>query len=151
MLKKLVLGTLGTLALSAALFAANSLGHARLHQIGGSGITGEVFIADTGTRLRVLGLASGLNPAHSYISLIYGGGSVPGGPNACEPDGTLNGPKMVVGLWDVDPDGSGTLVVSNKTGPAYTPVTTAGTISIRDITLSGALQACGEVAVNPNP
>src|SRR5262245_3942301 len=137
---------------SVALYAAILTGHASLHQINQSGINAEVHIADTGTVLKVLGVATGLNPHHAYVSLIYGEGSVPGGPSACEPTPNLNNTltfsQMVVGFWAVEPDGSGTLVVPAKTGADYAPVTNAGTISIRDANLGFALQACGEVAVN---
>src|SRR5262245_60240018 len=134
-------------AFSLRLYAAVLTGQAQLHPINQSGITGEVHFADTGTHLKVLGVAHGLNPTHSYISLLYGAASVPGGPQACEPDGSLNGPQMVVGFWVVEPDGDGTLT-ADKSGTGYAPVTNAGTISIRDASAGGALQACGEVAVN---
>src|SRR5262249_28849 len=133
---------------SVALYAAILTGHTQLHPIDQSGIQAEVHLADTGTSLKALGVASGLNPRHAYISLIYGAGSVPGGPRGWEPDWTMKGPQMVLGFWAVEPDGSGTLVVSGKTGPAYAPVTNAGTVSIRDANLGFALQACGQVAVN---
>ena len=145
---RLLLVVLMGTVFSVALYAAILTGHAQLHPIDQSGIQGEVHFADTGTSLKALGVASGLNPSHAYVSLLYGGGSVPGGPSACEPDGTLNVPEMILGFWTVEPDGSGTLVVSAKTGGAYAPVTNAGTVSIRDANMGFALQACGQVAVN---
>src|SRR5262249_45037445 len=149
--KLLVVVLLGSV-FSVALYATILTGHAQLKPIDQSGIQAEVHFADTGTVLKVLGVASGLNPTHTYVSLIYGVGSVPGGPAACEPttnpNNTLTFPQMVVGFWTVEPDGGGTLVVPAKTGTDYAPVTNAGTISIRDANLGFALQACGQVAVN---
>jgi len=75
--KLLVVVLLGSV-FSVALYATILTGHAQLKPIDQSGIQAEVHIADTGTVLKVLGVASGLNPTHTYVSLIYGVGSVPG-------------------------------------------------------------------------
>src|SRR5262245_26053784 len=120
MIKKLVLVTLATLAISAALYAANLTGHAELAQIDQTGIQARIFFVDNGTHLFALGSATGLTPGHRYISLFYGPASVPGGPAACEPDGTLNGPQMIVGFWSVASDGSGTLT-ADKPSPSPVP------------------------------
>src|SRR5262245_33735507 len=64
MIKKLVVGTLVTLAISAVLYAANLTGHAELVQIDQSGIEARIFFVDSGTHLFALGSASGLTPGH---------------------------------------------------------------------------------------
>src|SRR5262249_11380795 len=141
--------TLAALAASVPAITNDATGHAKLVQFEQSGIQGEVFFVDNGNTLWVLGVAEGLNPAlpaGTYISLLYGTGSLPGGPNACEPSAShpITGPQMFVGTWVVDPDGSGVLS-AKKTGASYVPVSSAGTMSIRQrITGDGApRRACG--------
>lgn len=145
--------TLGLLLFPVAVLADDATGHARLHQIDQSDIQAHIFFVDNGSTLFVLGVATGLDPLKTYISLVYGEGSVPGGPHACEPSGTLNRAQMFVGAWTVSADGTGVLT-AKKTGPAYVPVSKAGTVSVRHLISAGPppvapLQACGEVAVNP--
>ena len=139
--------------LSATLIAkGDATGHARLHAIDQSGIRAEIFFVDNGSTLWVLGAAEGLDPSQTYISLVYGEGSFPGGPHACEPSTThpITFPQMFVGTWTVDPDGTGVLS-AKKTGASYVAVGDAGTISIRQRVAVGLpqLRACGEIAVNP--
>ena len=143
---------LAALAVSVTVTAAgDATGHARLHPINQSGIEARIFFVDNGSTLWVLGVAEGLDPtALGYVSLVYGDGSFPGGPNACEPSTTnpISGLQMFVGAWTVDPDGSGVLT-AKKTGASYVPVGSTGTISIRQRGVPANLRACGEVAVNP--
>jgi hypothetical protein len=149
---------IGTIVMFAALavvvtaMTGDATAHARLHDIDQSGIQANVFFVDNGSTLWVLGVAEGLDPTKSYISLVYGTGSAPGGPHACEPSAThpITGAQMFVGTWTVDPDGSGVLS-SKKTGASYVPAAAAGTMSVRQIVAVGLpqLRACGEVAVNP--
>src|SRR5712692_6194889 len=151
-MKKLrLLVILLALVVSIPAMTNDATGHARLHDIDQSGIQANAFFVDNGSTLWVLGVATGLDPTQTYISLVYGEGSHPGGPGACEPSTThpITGPQMFVGSWTVDPDGSGVLS-AKKTGISYVPVSSAGTISVRHKTATGApLQACGEIAVNP--
>ncbi len=131
----------------------DQIGHARQHPIDRSGIQGHIFIVDTGNSVRgliVLGTATGLDPTKRYVSLLYDNGSVPGGPNACEPSSPdpLTGPQMFVGFWTVDADGTGFLL-QRKTGAAYVPLDLVRTISIRQFGVADNLRACGEIGRNP--
>jgi len=135
----------------------DATGHARQHQINGSGIEGHIFIVDDGSKLVVVGAATGMDPTKTYFSLFYDQRSVPGGPTACVPsdNGTLTGPQMFVANWTVDSEGTGTLVRPSKTGAAYVPLSDIGTVSIRQNTpgqnppFFEILVACGKVARNP--
>ena len=135
-----------TLSVSVSLAGDHALGKGNLHQIGGSGIRGEVLALDSGnadTGLIVSGRAEGLDPEQTYVSLIYDVDSVPGGPDACVPTGTtLAGNQRFVGVWQVAGDGSGTLFAT-KTGDSYAALTDVGAVSIR--LGDGSLQACGRV------
>jgi len=120
---------------------------------------------DDGTTLTVNGTATGLTPGIPYASLIYDNGSVPGGPEACEPtifdetDPDFLLPTMFVDLWDNNGDGTGTLaatnIVDDETGArVYVPLDKFRTISIRDLTINNgfgpaAVVACGQVAEHP--
>lgn len=137
-------------------------GRARLHPENQSGVKGVIEFIDNGSTLTINGTATGLDPAGTYISLIYDNGSVPGGPEACEPaifDPTDPGfliPTMRVGgfttVWAVDANGNGTLTAVNIVG-VYVPLTKFRTISIRKTTgltrPPFPLVACGEVATHP--
>ena len=135
----------------------DATGHARQHQINGSGIEGHIFVVDNGSNLVVVGAATGMDPTKSYFSLFYDNRSVPGGPDACEPSAssTLTFPQMFIANWTVDSDGTGTLVRPSKTGAAYVPLSDIGTVSIRQNTpgqnppFFNIRVACGEVARNP--
>lgn len=129
-------------------FAASAIdgtGSAKLHQIETSGIRAAIGFLDTGTELVVDGSARGLDPGQAYISLVYDNGSVPSGPDACAPsdENDLSFPQMVVGAWQVDSDGNGTLT-SVKRGPTYVPLEQIGAMSVR-IAATRLLQACGKV------
>ena len=104
------------------------LGEANLHAINRSGIKARIDFVDDGATLMAIGTATGLDPAESYVTLIYDNGSVPGGPKACQP--TIFDPEdpgfllmtMFVGFWQVDPEGRGILVAINtNNGLDYVP------------------------------
>ena len=104
---------------------------------------------DASTGLVVNGVAKGLDPAQTYVSLIYNDGSLASGPNACAPtNGLLDGTQMFVGFWNVGPDGSGKLFAL-KLGESYASLADIGTVSIREVqgpAPSGfVLQSCGSV------
>lgn len=144
-------------ALAYAGHTATLTGKATLHPINQSGIKARINFVDDGTTLMIEGTATGLTPGQNYVSLIYDNGSVPGGPTACEPtNATLTG-KMLVGFWTVNPDGIGTLSVTNllnETNPptfapsSYVPITDFQTISIRHVESGFSLQACGVEATH---
>ncbi len=150
MLKSALFCCLLMAALCAPSFC-DDIGHARQTPINASGIQGHIFIVDTGNStdgLIVLGTATGLDPTLTYVSLLYDNGSVPGGPNACEP--TTPFPQMFVATWTVNPDGTGSLL-RRKTGTAYVALSQVRTISIRQAGVPNNLRACGEIARNPVP
>ena len=79
--------------------------------------------------LTITGKGKGFEPGESYISLVYGIGSLTKGPEACEPAGGLADDLMLVGFWDVSPDGKATLI---EAGPASgASLADIGTISVR--------------------
>lgn len=136
---------------------AQHAGSANLHQINQSRIKAMLTFSDDGQTLQVDGVASGLDPTQAYVTLLYDLSSIPGGSRACLPtDNSLTFTQMVVGVWNVDGNGNGTLSAAN-TGAAYAPLATLGTISIRLDTQAGqplpsapdpgrfVLQACGKV------
>ena len=97
------------------------LGLALQQEVDSSGIRGRILFLDTGgaeTGLIVSGRARGLDPAVTYISLVYDVGSVAIGPNACLPtSGILDEVQMFVGVWQVGPSGNGRLF-AQKAGPS---------------------------------
>lgn len=115
---------------------------ANLHQIGGSKIKARVVLLESDTGLTVAGVASGLDPSASYGTLAYDLGAVPSGPNACLPTASAPG---LLGFWDVNPDGTGTLNASS----GGLGIDEIGAVSIRRFEVSGArpLQACGRLHV----
>ena len=123
---------------------------ANQHPANQSGIRGRISFTQTGTGLVVTGTATGLAPstAGRYVTLVYDLGSVPGGPNVCEPTVPMDG--MFVGIWISDASGNGLLIQLAQ--PA--PLGTIDTVSIRDTTINDgfgpqAVVACGQIAVNP--
>jgi hypothetical protein len=142
---------------------------ANLHPENQSGVKGKIVFEDNGVdTITMSGTAWGLDPAGTYVSLIYDNGSVPGGPFACEPTGPDLFGKMLVGeggfafTWVVDSDGHGTITGTNfldeelfgDTAPpfppgAYVSVDDFKTISIRHLEAGFALVACGQVASHP--
>jgi len=140
-----------------------------------SGVKGTfTFVDDGSNSITISGEAWGLDPAGTYVSLIYDNGSVPGGPFSCLPTGGDLEGMMLVGnpnvlpqdldfTWTVDEFGHGTinainLLDSGQFGetPPPGPFTTStyvsladfDTISIRQLELDFAVVACGEVTTH---
>jgi hypothetical protein len=114
---------------------------------------GRITFTQTGAGLIVTGTAKGLAPSTvgRYVTLVYDVGSVPGGPELCEP--TVELPGMFVGIWASDAAGNGLLIQLAPPG-AIAPLGTFDTVSIRDTTINAgfgveAIVACGQVAVQP--
>jgi len=150
----LSIGAVMIVTSSAGALSAPSTGSARLHPYDRSGVKARISFLDTrddNTGLVVSGTATGLDPDKVYISLIYDNGSVPGGPQACEPaDNTLDEEEMFAGRWQVNADGTGTLFFIMSQG-AYVPLSGFDTISIRGAAVLGPpetfqLVACGQVS-----
>lgn len=133
---------------------------AALRPINQSNIRARIAFVDTGNPtggLLFIGAATGLDPSATYVSLIYDTGSVARGPNACLPtDASLSFTQMVLGVWQVAPNGTGTLI-GRTTGAAYADLDAVGTVSVRLDTAPGTplpsapdpvrfvLKACGGV------
>ena len=117
------------------------IGQANLQPIDRSGVRAKITFIDDGSMLMVLGTATGLDPAQSYVTLIYDNGSLPGGPSACQPtifnpfDPEFLLPTMFVGFWSVDADGNGTLNAINTNGGFnYVPLEKFRSTSVRLVT-----------------
>jgi hypothetical protein len=131
-------------------------GQATLHTMHQSGIMGRVdFSLTAGGAVTATGTATGMAPntVARYVTLVYDRGSVPGGPDSCEPSPGNFMPGMGVGFWTSDADGNGTLHFLPFLGPVA-PLGSFDTTSIRDTTINhgfgeAAVQACGEVALKP--
>ena len=104
----------------------------------GSGVKANIDFVDDGTTLQINGTASGLDAGETYLTLIYDNGSVPGGPNACTP--TIFDPQdpdfllgtMVIGFWEVDAQGQGTLsAINTNSGEDYVPLDKFRSTSVR--------------------
>ena len=146
------------------------------HQFNGSSIEAEAQFVDTGTSLTITAQAEGLNPSRTYFSLLYNAGSPVVGPGACEPtNNSINFVQMVVGVWTVRSDGTGTLKTTKSArgntnlqdpanaaklapfvggpgavqavanAPQYVALSQVGTISVRDVNAGFLLQACGAI------
>ena len=142
---------------------------ANLHPENQSGVNGKFTFEDNGVdTITMSGTAWGLDPAGTYVSLIYDNGSVPGGPTACDPAGPELFGKMLVGeggfafTWVVDGQGRGTITGTNflneelfdMGAPPFPPGTYVSvadfkTISIRHAEAGFAVVACGQVAAHP--
>lgn len=134
---------------------------AKLRQIERSGIKAVLTFIDTGSELIITGLATGLDPSQTYVSLLYDAGSKPRGGDACLPtDDSLTFGQMVVNFWEVRLKDDGTSTASltaTKSGDSYAPLDTIGTTSIRLDMQPGeplppaadpnrfVIQACGKV------
>jgi len=138
---------------SVGALSSPTTGSARLHPYDRSGVKARMSFLDThddNTGLIVSGTATGLDPEKQYVSLIADNGSVPGGPQACEPtDDSLDEEEMFAGPWQVNADGSGTLLFTMSQG-GYVPLSDFDTISIREVTVPGRpdlfpLVACGQI------
>ena len=141
---------------------SSSRGEANLHPVDDSGVKARIEFVDDGTTLAVNGTATGLDPNESYVTLIYDNGAVPGGPNACVP--TIFDPEdpdfllgtMLIGFWNVDPSGNGTLsAINTNFGADYVRLDRFRATSVRLVLgpppSPGAppptdLMACGRVA-----
>ena len=137
---------------SSSIAASQASGKAKLHPHSRSGISATIVFVDDGTTLWTLGAARGLDPGDEYISLIYDNKSVPGGPLACEPgifdptDPDFILPTMFLGVWTVNPDGTGTVVAEDvEVGTAYVSLDKIKTVSIRSASSGFDVVACGEV------
>jgi len=135
----------------ALIAAAGETAHATQHPANQSGVMGRITFTDAGTTLIVMGTATGLAPSTfgRYVTLVYDTGSVPGGPDNCEPTKPM--PGMFVGFWTSDAAGNGTL---HQGSTPIAPLGAFDSVSIRDTTINGgfgptAVAACGQVAVNP--
>ena len=167
MLVLALISAIPTIALAA--HSRLATGRATFHPENQSGVKGRVRFGDDGITLSVDGRATGLDPDGFYVSLIYDNGSVPGGPNACEPtDETLgdwlgapdpNGPpgggspedeRMFIGFWRVDPSGNGVLR-AERDGPVYVGLDEFRTISIRQIIFFGPRDSEGGLPPNGGP
>lgn len=99
-----------------------------------SGISGNIFFEDDGTRMNVTGVANGFVRERRYFTLVYGVKSkAPGeGGSPCGRDDTLNFEQMLIGEWL---PASGT----QRTLSTVVPKLTVGleqirTVSIRQLT-----------------
>ncbi len=138
---------------------------ANVHPMNDSGVQARIDFVDDGATLFVTGVADGLDPTQTYLTLIYDNGALPGGPNACrptifdpgDPEFLLN--RMVVGSWSVDGNGNGTLsAINTNFGADYVPIGLFRAASVRRVLgpppAPGApppteLVACGHVATQP--
>ena len=158
MKKLLVFASLVCLALAAVATVwaqGGATARANQHPANQSGVHGSITFTQTGAGLVVTGTATGLAPntVGRYVTLVYDVGSVPGGPNNCEPTTNPPIPGMFVGIWASDAAGNG-LLLQIAPPSAIAPLGTFDTTSIRDTTINGgfgpqAVVACGQVAVNP--
>lgn len=161
--KLLVLLTFGLAAIIGfpCVALAQQTGFTQVQPVNRSGIQAMIAFSDNGDTLEVIGVATGLDPAQTYVTLLYDVGSLPGGSTACLPtDDSLTFTQMVVGLWVVHESGNGTLTAT-KTGGSYVALDDFGTTSVRLDTQAGqplpsapdpnrfVLQACGKVHIAP--
>src|SRR2546425_1103800 len=119
----------GLLVAGATMWAdAGATARATQHPANNSGIMGTISFTDTGTGLLVTGTAKGLAPSTlgRYVTLVYDVGSVPGGPNLCEPTAPM--PGMFVGIWTSDAAGNG-LLMQVAPPPAIAPLGAFDTVS----------------------
>ena len=94
------------------------------------------------TELLITGNAKGMEPGHTYRSLVYGKGSTDKGIHACEREKSVGG-SMFVGIWDVDEKGKGTLSAVSDAD-----LKKIKTISVR---AGGVRSAAGEDDHDPVP
>jgi hypothetical protein len=139
----------GLLIGAAVLAQEITTAHALQHPVNQSDVMGRITFIEAAGAVVVQGTATGLQgpSVGRYVSLVYDIGSVPGGPEACEPTAVM--PDMFVGIWIVDAAGNGRLMQLN---PAVAPLELVDTVSIRDTTINQgfgpeAVVACGQIAV----
>lgn len=144
-----------------------AVGGSDLKPVDDSGVEASIVFVDDGRTLRVVGTATGLDPAETYLSNIYDVGSVSEGPGACvpsifdpkDPDFIL--PTMFLGFWEVDADGNGRLcAINTNSGADFVPLDKIGTVSVRlivapppapDAPPMTQLVACGRVNEQRRP
>ncbi len=80
--------------------------------------------------LTITGEGEGFEFGESYISLVYGDGSLVEGPGSCEPAGNLTGNLMFVGFWIVSPNGEA-MLVQTPGGASGAALDDIATISVR--------------------
>jgi hypothetical protein len=147
----IAVAALALIAIPAFADAPTAAAHATQHPVNQSGVMGRIEFTNVPGGLRVTGTATGLQPSIGrYVTLVYDRGSVPGGPNACEPTEVMAG--MFVGIWAVDAAGNG-ILIQIAPPPAIAPLSAIDSVSIRDTTINGgfgvqAVVACGEIAVH---
>ena len=137
---------------SVGALSSPSTGSARLHPIDRSGIKARMDFLDThdvNTGLIISGTATGLDPGKFYISSVQDNDSVPGGPRACELPEFFDEEIVFLGRWEVNADGTGTLVSVQSQG-GYAPLGDFGTVAIRELTIPGRpdlapVLACGQI------
>ena len=134
-MRKIYLGVLAVallIAIPAVVFATSSGSEGEAEAEPPTDIGAEFTFVDDDTTLTITGTAEGMEPFHTYLSLIYGIGSLVEGIFACEPDGSIPEDRMFVGVWVVDEDnGTGTLGPVELTGDFYVELSDIGTISVR--------------------
>ncbi len=157
MRKLFILLTLGILAIVIfpVVALADKQGSAQMHSVNlnQSNISGIMTFLDDGTDLYVLGTATGMNSNETYVSLIYDNGSVPAGPDACEPTPGNRLPSMFVGTWVVDAAGKGGLdvVKTNVVLKDFRTISIRRTIGPNPFpppTTLRELEACGVVVTH---
>ena len=127
----LIVVALALVAIPAVVFA-DAVIKGKAHAKPPTQVKAKFKFVEHGGVLTITGKGKGFEPGESYVSLIYGIGSLVKGPGACEPSGTaLTDPidLMFVGFWDVSANGKGTLI---QAGPASgASLTDIATISVR--------------------
>src|SRR5437867_13409537 len=89
--------------------APTAAAQATQHPVNQSGAQGRIDFTNVPGGLAVTGTATGLKPSLGrYVRLVYDIGSVPGGPDACEPTAPM--PGMLGGFWAGDALGKGMLI-----------------------------------------
>ena len=103
-------------------------------------VLASINFVDDGSTLKVTGHARGMTPGQVYVSLIYDVGSTVQGPAACgltifdptDPNFIIG--TMLLGTWEVDRHGRGTLsAINTNDGANYVPVEKIGAVSVRRI------------------
>jgi hypothetical protein len=117
-----------------ALVGPTRTAKANLVSISNSGIRGNVWFEDDGTRLEVTGSARGFIPQRRYFTLVYGVKSqAPGeGSNPCGRDDTLNFEQMLVAEWL--PAGGRTRTLATPAPKLTVGLEQIRTVSIRQLT-----------------
>ena len=157
------------LSATSSVLADNGLDNAKaeLRTLNDSGISGEVEFKADGSELTIEGKAEGMDPAGSYVSLLYDNLSVATGAFACEPGfdnfgniflgATADAPgRITLAEMGVDVLGVGPLLVwvaddddeRTVNGTVDVNLDRVRTISIRDLNINGgfgpmAVAACG--------